>query len=103
MLFFTFLFYAISLNIMKQMIAVSLSAFALCLALEKHYKSWLLCSVIAFLMHQTGIVSFLIYPMYLLFSKTSAYSLVRRFFIYLASFACVVIYSLLSVTLFLRL
>lgn len=28
--------------------------------------------------------------MYLLFSKTSAYSLVRRFFIYLASFACVV-------------
>lgn len=90
MLFFYFLFYAISLNIMKQMIAVSLSAFALCLALEKHYKSWLLCSVIAFLMHQTGIVSFLIYPMYLLFSKTSAYSLVRRFFIYLASFTCVV-------------
>lgn len=90
MLFFYFLFYAISLNIMKQMIAVSLSAFALCLALEKHYKSWLLCSVIAFLMHQTGIVSFLIYPVYLLFSKTSAYSLVRRFFIYLASFACVV-------------
>lgn len=39
-------------------------------------------------MHQTGIVSFLIYPVYLLFSKTSAYSLVRRFFIYLASFAC---------------
>lgn len=41
-------------------------------------------------MHQTGIVSFLIYPMYLLFSKNSVYSLVRRFFIYLASFACVV-------------
>lgn len=89
MMFFYFLFYAISLNIMKQMIAVSLSAFALCLALEKHYKSWLLCSAVAFLMHQTGIVAFLIYPMYLLFAKASAYSLVRRFCIYLASFACV--------------
>ena len=101
---FYFLFYAISLNIMKQMIAVSLSAFALCLALEKHYKSWLLCSVIAFFnASNRNSVFFDIIRCYLFVFKNFLHILLCEVF-HLSRFLCLCgILSLLSVTLFLRL
>ena len=96
MFIFYLLFYIISLNLMKQMIAVSLTALALRLVMEKRYKSWVLCSVIATLIHQTGIVSFLIYPLSLLFIRAANSSLIKKILIYLISFfsiAAILIFS----------
>lgn len=98
MLIFYLLFYAISLNLMKQMIAVSLTALALRLTLEKRYKSWILCSVIATLIHQTGIVSFLIYPLSLFFIRTVNSSFIRKMLIYLISFFAIVAILIFSNT-----
>ena len=98
MLIFYLLFYVVSLNLMKQMIAVSLTALALRLTLEKRYKSWILCSVIATLIHQTGIVSFLIYPLSLLFVRTVNSSFIRKLLIYLISFFAIVVILIFSDT-----
>ena len=89
MFLFYLFFYAVSLNIMKQMIAVSLSALALVLHIRRRHKTGLFVSVIAFLIHQTGFVSFLLYPMYLLFKKVTRYSLFRRIAAYVITGICI--------------
>ena len=96
MLIYYFLLYAISLNLMKQMIAVSFTALALSFVLKKQQMSWLVCSIIAVLMHQTGILSFLVYPIYLIFSKASSYFLIRRFLVYFLTFGFIVVLVVFS-------
>lgn len=78
MLIFLLTCYPASLNLMKQMMAVSLSLYAFTLAMERKYKMGIGIAVLALLMHQTAIMAFVAYPFYRFYANSGKYSLVRR-------------------------
>lgn len=65
MLLYYFSMYNVSLNIMRQTIAVSFVTLAVTYLFDKQYKPYFVLMVIAFAMHSSAILGFGIFPMYL--------------------------------------
>lgn len=67
MLLYYFSMYNVSLNIMRQTIAVSFVTLAVTYLFDKQYKPYFVLMVIAFAMHSSAILGFGIFPMYLFY------------------------------------
>lgn len=83
LLYYLFL-YNISLNIMRQCVAVSFVFLATTYLFEKNYKKFFLFSIIAFLFHGSGIISLAFLPMYLLTKQGRTIDVGRQIFQILA-------------------
>lgn len=69
MLWFYMMFFNQSLNIVRQMIAVSIIFFATSYLFNKNYKLYIVWSIIAILMHSSAIISLAIGVMYIFLSS----------------------------------
>jgi hypothetical protein len=61
--------YNYSLNIMRQMLAVSLVFLASTFLLEANYKLFVVFTVLAVLMHSSGIIGFILLPVYIILER----------------------------------
>lgn len=69
MLLYDLVLYNVSLNIMRQSIAVSIVFLAVTYLFENRYKTYALLSVLAFGFHSSAIISVIVLPMYVLLGK----------------------------------
>lgn len=91
MIVYYFIFYGISLNIMKQMIAISLGMLAFRMYYEKQNTKGVLLSISALLFHQTAFVVFLMYPLYEIYKKFANSSWFKKIVFYCTSALCCVL------------
>lgn len=80
MIVYYFIFYGISLNIMKQMIAISLGMLAFRMYYEKQNTKGVLLSISALLFHQTAFVVFLMYPLYEIYKNLQIHHGLKKLF-----------------------
>lgn len=80
MLLYYFSMYNVSLNIMRQTIAVSFVTLAVTFLFKKQYKAYFVFMIIAFTMHSSAILGFSLLPMYLFLQNNSNVSEKKQFF-----------------------
>lgn len=86
MFIFYCLCYSASLNIMKQMIAVSLSVLAFRFCIERKNGKFIFTALLATSVHQTGIITFLIFPLMILSKKIIGKNLLTKIVFYIVIF-----------------
>ena len=95
MLLYYFSMYNVSLNIMRQTIAVSFVTLAVTYLFDKQYKPYFVLMVIAFAMHSSAILGFGIFPMYLFLQDKPGTSEKKQF---LKGMFAVAVVGVISVT-----
>lgn len=93
MLVLYFTIYNLSLNIMRQMIAVSLVFFAFSYLIERKYKSYILLSIIASFIHSSAIISFAILVIFIILNDERNEK--RKIKIFQTAFLFVIIFVIL--------
>lgn len=89
MLLYYLTMYNISLNAIRQFIAVAFVLYAFTFLLEKRLKHYLILCLIAFLFHSSGIIGFALWPMYIILKEGRTVSLrkqLTQFLIFITAF-----------------
>lgn len=89
MLVYYFLFYGISLNLMKQMIAVSLGMLAFQMLYMKKNKHGIFLLILALSFHQTAFIAFFLYPVYRIYRNFINSSWLKKLTFYCVSTLCI--------------
>lgn len=93
MLLYDLVLYNVSLNIMRQSIAVSVVFLAVTYLFENRYKTYAFLLVLAFGFHSSAIISVIVFPMYVLLGKkqsTETKALLIRLAIFLTGILFIV-------------
>lgn len=91
---FLFLYYGDTFNAMRQFMGVALAFYGMKYAFEGHYKKYLIVTVLAFLSHDTAIISFAIFAVLLVLKKSNKMG--TKLLIVMVVMACCFLYSYIT-------